>query len=64
VAGGSERGWFEAHELRRILPFFSLAFGLVAAITRPSSAADLAVTAVPVAAFLCCGPPSRERLER
>jgi signal transduction histidine kinase len=51
VAGGSERGWFEAPELRRFLPFFSLAFGLVAAITQPSSAADLALTALPVAAW-------------
>jgi signal transduction histidine kinase len=51
VAGGSGRGWFEADDLRRVLPFFSLAFGLVAAITQPSSAADLALTAVPVAAW-------------
>jgi signal transduction histidine kinase len=51
VTGGSARGWFEAHELRRALPFFSLAFGLVAAITQPSSAVDLALTAVPVAAW-------------
>jgi signal transduction histidine kinase len=51
VAGGFGRGWFEAEDLRRALPFFSLAFGLVAAITQPSSAADLALTAVPVAAW-------------
>jgi signal transduction histidine kinase len=51
VAGGSGRGWFEGDDLRRVLPFFSLAFGLVAAITQPSSAADLALTAVPVAAW-------------
>jgi signal transduction histidine kinase len=51
VAGGSVRGWFEADDLRRVIPFFSLAFGLVAAITQPSSAADLALTAVPVAAW-------------
>jgi signal transduction histidine kinase len=51
VAGGSVRGWFEADDLRRVLPFFSLAFALVAVITQPSSAADLALTAVPVAAF-------------
>jgi signal transduction histidine kinase len=51
VAEGSGRGWFEADGLRRILPFFSLAFGLVAAITQPSSAADIALTAVPVAAW-------------
>jgi signal transduction histidine kinase len=51
VAGGPGRGWFEADDLRRVLPFFSLAFALVAAITQPSSAADLALTAVPVAAW-------------
>jgi signal transduction histidine kinase len=51
VAGGFGRGWFEAEDLRRALPFFSLAFGLVAAFTQPSSAADLALTAVPVAAW-------------
>jgi signal transduction histidine kinase len=51
VAGGSARGWFEADDLRRVLPFFSLAFALVAAITQPSSAADIALTAVPVAAW-------------
>jgi signal transduction histidine kinase len=51
VAGASGRGWFEGDDLRRVLPFFSLAFGLVAAITQPSSAADLALTAVPVAAW-------------
>jgi signal transduction histidine kinase len=51
VAGRSVRGWFETDDLRRVLPLFSLAFGLVAAITQPSSAADLALTAVPVAAW-------------
>jgi signal transduction histidine kinase len=34
-----------------VLPFFSLAFGLVAAITQPSSAVDIALTVVPVAAW-------------
>jgi signal transduction histidine kinase len=34
-----------------VLPFFSLAFGLVAAITQPSSAIDVALTLVPVAAW-------------
>jgi signal transduction histidine kinase len=51
VVGGSVRGWFETDDLRRVLPFFSLAFALVAAITQPSSAVDLALTAVPVAAW-------------
>ena len=43
--------WFEADDLRRVLPLFSLAFGLVAVITQPASAADLLLAAVPVAAF-------------
>jgi signal transduction histidine kinase len=51
VTGGSGRGWFQADDLRRVLPFFSLAFALVAAITQPSSAVNLALTAVPVAAW-------------
>jgi signal transduction histidine kinase len=51
VTGGSGRDSFKADDLRRLLPFFSLSFGLVAAITQPSSAADLALTAVPVAAW-------------
>jgi signal transduction histidine kinase len=51
VARGSVRGWFEADDLRHVLPFFSLAFALVAAITQPSSAADLVLTTVPVAAW-------------
>jgi signal transduction histidine kinase len=51
VAGGTKRGWFHADDLRRALPLFSLAFGLVAAITQPSSAVDIALTAVPVAAW-------------
>jgi signal transduction histidine kinase len=52
VAGWSARGWFAADDLRRLLPLFSLAFTLVAAITQPSSAADLALTVVPVAAWI------------
>src|SRR5215207_11422298 len=51
VAGGSVRGWFEGGDLSRVLPVFSLAFALVAAITRPSSTADVSLTAVPVAAW-------------
>jgi signal transduction histidine kinase len=34
-----------------VFPFFSLAFALVAAITQPSSAGDIALTGVPVAAW-------------
>jgi signal transduction histidine kinase len=51
VTGGSGRGWYVADDLRRVLPFFSLAFGLLAAITQPSSAADTALTLVPVGAW-------------
>ena len=47
MAGGSGRGWFEADDLRSVLPLFSLAFLLVAAITQPSSAANLVLAAVP-----------------
>jgi signal transduction histidine kinase len=48
---GAGRDWFQGDDLRRVLPFFSLAFGFVAAITQPSSAVDIALTAVPVAAW-------------
>jgi signal transduction histidine kinase len=51
VAGESGRGWFEADDLRPVLPAFSLAFALVAAITQPSSTADLLLAAVSVVAF-------------
>ena len=51
MAGESGRGWFEADDFRRVFPVFSLAFWLVAAITQPSSAADIILAAVPVAAF-------------
>ena len=51
MTGGSGRDWFVADDLRRVLPFFSLAFGLVAVITQPSSAPDLALTVVPVVAW-------------
>jgi len=51
VIRGSARAWFAANDLRRALPFFSLAFGLVAAITQPSSATDLALVVIPVVAW-------------
>jgi signal transduction histidine kinase len=51
VVEGCARRWFEVDDLRRGLPFFSLAFTLVAAVTQPSSAADLALTALPIAAW-------------
>jgi signal transduction histidine kinase len=52
VVAGSGRGWFEADDLRRALPFFSLAFGLVAVITQPSSAGDIVLAVVPTVAFV------------
>src|SRR5829696_9504856 len=51
MTAGSWRGWFQADDLRRVLPFFSLAFALVAATTQPSSGLDIALTAVPVVAW-------------
>jgi signal transduction histidine kinase len=51
MTGGSWRGWFHADDLRRVLPIFSLAFGLVAVITQPSAPADNALTVVPVVAW-------------
>src|SRR5262245_34600809 len=48
MARGSGREWFQAHDLRRVLPVFSLAFALVAILTQPSAAADNAVALVPV----------------
>jgi signal transduction histidine kinase len=51
MTGGLRRDWFQADEFRRVVPFFSLAFGLVAAITQPSSSVDIALTVVPVFAW-------------
>jgi signal transduction histidine kinase len=51
VIGRAVRDWFVADDFRRVLPFFSLAFAVVAVITQPSSAVDLALTMVPVAAW-------------
>jgi hypothetical protein len=51
VSGGSGRDWVQTNDLRRALPFFSLAFAVVAAISQPSSAGDLALTVVPVVAW-------------
>jgi signal transduction histidine kinase len=51
VTRGSWRAWLRADDLRRVVPFFSLAFCLVAAITQPSSTLDIALTGVPVVAW-------------
>jgi signal transduction histidine kinase len=51
VAGGSAQ-WFEASELRRLVPLFALAVALVAVGTEPSSSsADLLLVGLPVVAF-------------
>jgi signal transduction histidine kinase len=51
VAGETAQAWSEADEVRRLIPLFSLAVALVAAIADPASAGDLVLAAVPVAAF-------------
>ncbi len=51
MKGGFGRGWFHADDLRRVLPLFSLGFGLVAVVTQPSLPADNALTVVPVVAW-------------
>jgi signal transduction histidine kinase len=51
VAGGSAQ-WFEASELRRLVPLFALAVALVAVGTEPSSSSgDLVLVGLPVVAF-------------
>jgi signal transduction histidine kinase len=51
VAGGSAQ-WFEASELRRLVPIFALAVALVAVGTEPSSSSgDLVLVGLPVVAF-------------
>lgn len=52
VTDWSGQGWFEADELRRLVPVFAFAIALVAAVTQPSSSTvDLALTVVPLLAF-------------
>ena len=51
MSGGSARDWVQINDLRRAFPLFSLAFAVVAAISQPSSAEDLALTVVPVVAW-------------
>jgi signal transduction histidine kinase len=51
VTDRSGQGWFETDALRRLVPIVALVVGLVAAITQPSSPADLLLVAVAVAAF-------------
>jgi signal transduction histidine kinase len=51
VDGESGQAWAEADEVRRFVPVFGLAVAVVAAISDPSSAVDLILMTVPVAAF-------------
>jgi signal transduction histidine kinase len=51
VAADAHPAPHQADELRRLVPVFALAFALVAVIADPSSAADLVLVAIPVAAF-------------
>lgn len=45
------QAWSQGDELRRLVPVFSLAVAIVAALTDPSSGADLILAALPVAVF-------------
>jgi signal transduction histidine kinase len=51
VIGDADQGWFEAGKLRRLVPLFALAVAVVAWATEPSTTRDLALVALPVAAF-------------
>jgi signal transduction histidine kinase len=51
VSGGSSQAWSQAGELRGLIPFFALAVAIVAAVTDPSSSADLLLAAIPVVAL-------------
>lgn len=51
VAGGSDQGWLADEELRRSVPVFALIVAVLAAVTDPSSAADLILAGVPIVAF-------------
>jgi signal transduction histidine kinase len=47
----SGQAWSHADEVRRLVPIFALAVAIVAAVTDPSSRADLILAALPVGAF-------------
>jgi signal transduction histidine kinase len=51
VSGGTGQAWSETDEVRRLVPVFALAVAVVAAVTDPSSGADLVLVALPVAIF-------------
>jgi signal transduction histidine kinase len=52
VAVESGQAWAQADEVRLLVPIFALAVAVVAALTDPTSAVDLILMAVPVAAFV------------
>jgi signal transduction histidine kinase len=51
VPGGSGQAWPQADEVRRLVPVFALVVAILAAVTDPSSGADLILAALPVVAF-------------
>ncbi len=51
MSGGTGQAWSETDEVRRLVPVFALAVAVVAAVTDPSSGADLVLVALPVAIF-------------
>jgi hypothetical protein len=51
VSGGSLPGSSQTEPLRGLVPVFALAVAIVAAVTDPSSAADLILAALAVGAF-------------
>lgn len=51
MTDGSGQGWFEADELRRLVPVFAFAIAIVAVVTQPSSTVELVLADVPVVAF-------------
>jgi hypothetical protein len=51
VSDGSVRDAFQNDQVRALVPVFALAVAIVAAITDPSSMSEVALAAIPVAAF-------------
>jgi signal transduction histidine kinase len=51
VAGDPGQAWAQADEVRLLVPIFALAVAVVAALADPTSAADLLLMAIPVAAL-------------
>ena len=51
VAAERAQAWSEGADLRRLLPVFALAVGVVATVTDPASVTDLVLAAIPVVAF-------------